>query len=138
LIYIKSRSLLPKSPKIITHKNTIVKEIIGKDKLSGIRLLSKEGTDRKDILVEGIFLEIGLVPNSGSVKELIELNERGEIPVDCAASTSVPGFFAAGDVTSIPEKQISIAVGDGAKAALSAHKYLHANNLTKSKIKVGE
>jgi alkyl hydroperoxide reductase subunit F len=72
----------------------------------------------------GVFLEIGLIPNSGPVKGLVELNESGEILVNRDQSTSVEGLYAAGDVTEVEEKQISIAVGQGAIAALSAHKYM--------------
>jgi alkyl hydroperoxide reductase subunit F len=74
--------------------------------------------------VGGTFVEIGLIPNSELVKELVTLNRLGEIKVDCGSQTRVPGFFAAGDVTSVPDKQIVVAAGEGAKAALQAHRYL--------------
>ncbi|MBU0672510.1 MAG: FAD-dependent oxidoreductase [Candidatus Margulisbacteria bacterium] len=77
----------------------------------------------RDLPVEGIFVEIGLVPNSKFV-DLAEKNERGEIVVNAAAETSVEGLFAAGDVTNVPEKQIIVAGGEGAKATLTAFKYL--------------
>jgi alkyl hydroperoxide reductase subunit AhpF len=77
----------------------------------------------REIAVEGIFVEIGLVPNSKCF-ELAKLNERGEIVINDKCETSVPGLFAAGDVTDVPEKQIIIAAGEGAKAAISAFKYL--------------
>lgn len=101
-----------------------VKEIIGEKLVAGIviqRLGSKE-TKRLD--VTGVFIEIGLIPNSESVKGLVTLNKAGEIPVDCQSETGVPGLFAAGDVTTVPEKQIVISAGEGAKAALRAHRYL--------------
>ncbi|MBN2058384.1 MAG: FAD-dependent oxidoreductase [Candidatus Saganbacteria bacterium] len=79
--------------------------------------------EKKDIPVSGVFIEVGLVPNSKCV-DFVEKNELGEIKVNCAAETSVPGLFAAGDVTDGPEKQIIIAAGDGAKALLTAFKYL--------------
>jgi alkyl hydroperoxide reductase subunit F len=63
------------------------------------------------------------------VKELIALNKRGEIPINSDRSTELPGFFAAGDVTNVTEKQISVAVSDGALAALTAYKYLVENQL---------
>ena len=72
----------------------------------------------------GIFVEIGLEPNSEPVKDLLELNEIGEIPITCAATTGIPGLYAAGDVTDVPAKQIIVAAGDGAKAALQAHHFL--------------
>ncbi len=74
--------------------------------------------------VGGVFVEIGLTPNSEAVKDIVKLNTTGEIPVTCTGDTGVPGLFAAGDVTDVPEKQILIAAGEGAKAALRAHRYL--------------
>jgi alkyl hydroperoxide reductase subunit F len=74
--------------------------------------------------VTGIFIEIGLIPNSDVVRDLVTLNQNGEIIVSHNCATSVPGIFAAGDVTTVPEKQIIVAAGEGAKAAISAYKYL--------------
>jgi len=61
--------------------------------------------------VAGVFVEIGTVPNSRPVKDLVEINELGEVVVDCSCRTQVPGFFAAEDVTNIPEKQVIVAAG---------------------------
>ncbi len=72
----------------------------------------------------GVFIEIGLVPNSDMVKDLLRLNQNGEVPVNCSCETEITGLFAAGDVTTVPEKQIVIATGEGAKASLQAHRYL--------------
>ena len=72
----------------------------------------------------GVFVEIGLIPNSDMVKGLVELNDKGEIKVNCLTETGVPGLYAAGDVTDVPEKQIVVSAGEGAKAALQAHRYL--------------
>jgi alkyl hydroperoxide reductase subunit F len=83
----------------------------------------RTGAERK-IEVGGVFVEIGLIPNSEVVKGVARLNRLGEIEVNCACETGVPGLFAAGDVTNVPEKQIVVAAGEGAKAALAAHKYL--------------
>lgn len=74
--------------------------------------------------VRGVFVEIGSTPNSHIVSDLAELNAVGEIIVDCDGRTQVPGLFAAGDVTSVPDKQVIVAAGEGAKAALSAYRYL--------------
>ena len=101
-------------------------------------LESVDGKDRLDLSVDGVFLEVGLTPNSDPLKGLIELNEWGEVPVDRDQSTRMKGLFAAGDVTDVREKQISIAVGQGALAALTAHRYLVENKLTKSKIGLKE
>ncbi len=101
-----------------------VVEFLGMEKLTGVRLAATDGTDRLDLNVDGVFLEIGLVPNSSPVKDLVRLNSSGEIEVDRDQGTSVPGFFAAGDVTDEREKQIVVAAGAGAKAALAAYNYL--------------
>lgn len=112
------------SEKVVFHTSMIVKSFLGWEKLSGVRLESADGADRYDVPVDGVFLEIGLIPNSGPVLDLVDLNEAGEIPVDRDQATSVEGLYAAGDVTEVEEKQISIAVGQGATAALAAYKYL--------------
>jgi alkyl hydroperoxide reductase subunit F len=101
-----------------------VLEIKGKNSVEGIRILDLKSKKEKELEVGGIFVEIGLIPNSELVKELVALNRLGEIKVDCGNQTGVPGFFAAGDVTSVPDKQIVVAAGEGAKAALQAHRYL--------------
>jgi alkyl hydroperoxide reductase subunit F len=74
--------------------------------------------------VTGVFIEIGLVPNSDMVRELVKLNQVGEVQINAACETELPGFFAAGDVSNVPEKQIVVAAGEGAKAALQADRYL--------------
>lgn len=100
-------------------------EQIGGERLvDGIVIKDLNTGDIKQLDVTGIFIEIGLVPNSDPVKELIELNRWGEVPVSCSCETELPGLYAAGDVTNIPEKQIVVAAGEGAKAALQAHRYL--------------
>jgi thioredoxin reductase len=76
------------------------------------------------ITADGTFVEMGLTPNSQMVADLVNLDEEGHIIVDCLARTSVPGIFAAGDVTNLYAEQVLIAVGDGAKAALSAYDHL--------------
>jgi alkyl hydroperoxide reductase subunit F len=74
--------------------------------------------------LEGVFVQIGLVPNTEFLKGTVDLSRFGEIEVNARGETSVPGVFAAGDVTTVPFKQIVIAVGEGAKASLSAFDYL--------------
>jgi alkyl hydroperoxide reductase subunit F len=71
-----------------------------------------------------VFVQIGLLPNSDWLKGTVQLSPRGEIEVDARGETSVPGVFAAGDVTTVPYKQIVIAMGEGSKASLSAFDYL--------------
>ena len=74
--------------------------------------------------LEGVFVQIGLVPNTEWMKGTVELSKFGEVIVDAKGHTNLPGVFAAGDCTTVPYKQIVIAAGDGAKAALSAFDYL--------------
>jgi glutaredoxin-like protein len=105
------------------HPATHVKEFLGEEMLSGIRLESLDGK-LLDLPIDGAFLEIGLEPNTAPVKNLLPLNKLGEIPVNKDQSTLVPGFFAAGDVTDETEKQIVVAAGAGAKAALAAARYI--------------
>ncbi|UCE95596.1 MAG: FAD-dependent oxidoreductase, partial [Candidatus Bathyarchaeota archaeon] len=106
---------------------------LGKDKLSGVRLESIDGKKKVDLNVEGVFLEIGLTPNTKPLKGLIKLNSRREVPVNKDQSTTLGGLFSAGDVTDVEEKQISIAVGQGALAALTAYKFLIEKKQTNSK-----
>ncbi len=99
-------------------------KIEGEIFVNGVVIKDLKSNESKRLDVTGIFIEIGLVPNSEAVKGLIELNKWGEIPVTCACETTIPGLYAVGDVTNIPEKQIIVAAGEGAKAALQAHRYL--------------
>ncbi len=99
-------------------------EIKGQGLVEGMVVKDLKSGEKKLLDVTGIFIEIGLVPNSDVVKGLVELNKWGEVPISCASETTMPGLYAAGDVTDIPEKQIIVAAGEGAKAALQAHRYL--------------
>jgi len=101
-----------------------VLEIKGEGRVEGIKIRDLKSKQEKEFDVGGVFIEIGLVPNSGAMKGVTTLNRLGEIEVNCANETGVPGLFAAGDVTTVPEKQIIVAAGEGAKAALQAHRYL--------------
>ena len=92
--------------------------------ITGMNIKELKSGEEKKLNVTGIFIEIGLEPNSESVKGLVDLNERNEIKVNQACETNIPALYAAGDVTNVPEKQIIIAAGEGAKAALQAHRYL--------------
>lgn len=105
----------------------LTQEIIGKEKVEGIRFLDKKENVIKELAVDGVFIHIGMKPNSEFIpKEWNILNEYNEIIVDKFMQTSIPGIFAAGDVTDVPFKQIGIAVGQGITAALSAIKYLRS------------
>jgi len=98
--------------------------ITGKNLVAGIKIRNLKSKQEKELEVGGVFVEIGLIPNSGLVKGLVGMNRLDEIEVNCANETNIPGLFAAGDVTTVPEKQIVVAAGEGAKAALQAHRYL--------------
>jgi alkyl hydroperoxide reductase subunit F len=115
---------IKKGKNITVHTNMVINEFYGDEHLTGVIMQTTKGKNTEKLTVDGVFLEIGLVPNTDPVKELIILNERGEIPVQQDNSTSILGFFAAGDATDVPEKQIIVAAGEGAKAAISVYKYL--------------
>ncbi len=108
---------------VITHAQT--SEITGDgNKVNGLVYKDRSSEEMKTVALEGVFIQIGLVPNTDWLKGTVELSRHGEIVVDARGQTSVPGVFAAGDVTTTPFKQIIIATGDGAKAALSAFDHL--------------
>ena len=111
---------------VVFHRSSRVLEFLGDESLDGVRIESVDGKARTDLAVEGVFLEIGLEANTEPVRGLVPLNGAGEIIVGKDQSSAVPGFFAAGDVTDEPEKQIVVAAGAGAKAALAAGRYLDA------------
>ncbi|MES2188454.1 MAG: alkyl hydroperoxide reductase subunit F [Pseudomonadota bacterium] len=93
-------------------------------KVNGLTYKDRVSGEEHTVPLEGVFVQIGLVPNTDWLKGVVELSKHGEIVVDARGQTSVPGVFAAGDVTTVPFKQIIIAAGDGAKAALSAFDHL--------------
>ncbi len=93
-------------------------------KVTGLTYKDRNSSEFHQLELEGIFVQIGLLPNSDWLKGTVELTSRGEIIVDARGETSLPGIFAAGDVTTVPYKQIVIAVGEGAKASLSAFDHL--------------
>jgi alkyl hydroperoxide reductase subunit F len=106
------------------YKGYIPVLIKGEALVSGLVIEERSTKQRVELNVQGVFVEVGSIPVSQFASDLVKLNEKGEIEVDCAARTSTAGIFAAGDVTNVPEKQIIIAAGDGAKAALGAYDYL--------------
>jgi alkyl hydroperoxide reductase subunit F len=107
------------------HTNAQTTEITGDGSVvNGIRYKDRTSGEEHHIPLEGVFVQIGLVPNTEFLKGTFELSKFGEIMVDAKGHTNVPGVFAAGDCTTVPFKQIVIAAGDGAKAALSAFDHL--------------
>ncbi|MDD5477447.1 MAG: FAD-dependent oxidoreductase [Candidatus Omnitrophica bacterium] len=101
--------------------NHQVSAVLGDKFVRAIKIKNKD--QEKELAVEGVFVEIGLIPNSGFLKG-IEKNAWNEININLDNQTNIPGIFAAGDVTNVLEKQIIIAAGEGSKAALSAFRYL--------------
>ncbi|WP_042268437.1 alkyl hydroperoxide reductase subunit F [Paraburkholderia heleia] len=117
----KLRSL----PNVTVHVNAQTTDISGDgQKVTGLAWLERTSGEKHHLELEGVFVQIGLVPNSEFLKGTVALSKHGEIEVDAKGQTSVPGVFAAGDVTTVPFKQIVIAVGEGAKASLGAFDYL--------------
>ena len=112
------------NPKIQFHKDSIVLSINGGDSVESLTLKNVKTEEESTLPVSGVFLYVGLIPNSEMFRGLIKLNDRGFITVDRELSTSVPGIFAAGDVRDTPLRQIITAGSDGAIAAHSAGKYL--------------
>ena len=110
-------NLLKSKPNITVHTPAEIIGIHGDQFLTGITIKEGQGIEQT-ISVDGIFVEIGWQPNTNMVKELVNLNDRGEVSIDLDCHTSAAGIFAAGDVTSVKSKQIIIAAGEGAKAAL--------------------
>jgi alkyl hydroperoxide reductase subunit F len=114
-------------PNVTVILNAQTKEITGTDKVNGISYMDRETEEVKHIELEGIFVQIGLVPNTDWLGESMERTRMGEIVVDKHGATSIPGVFAAGDCTDSAYKQIIISMGSGATAALGAFDYLIRN-----------
>ena len=112
-------------PNVSIHLNTQTTEITGAaGKVNGMVLRDRASGQDETVALEGVFVQIGLVPNTEWLKGTLALSRFGEIEVDAKGHTNLPGVFAAGDCTTVPFKQIVIAAGDGAKAALSAFDHL--------------
>ena len=119
------------NPNITVFKQTQILRIVGDVKMTGVEVLDKSSNETRIINADGIFIEIGNIPSSDLFSDLVQLNEQREIVVDSKNMTSVPGLFAAGDVTQVAYKQIIISVADGAKAALAANEYINHHNTSK-------
>ncbi len=113
-----------KSKRLHTYEDHVVTSIDGKGSVEHITIRKKAEERLTTIPVSGVFIAIGLHPNAAALSDLVEMNEKGEIEVHTDCSTSRPGIFAAGDVTSSFGKRIIIACGEGAKAAMAARQYL--------------
>lgn len=116
---------IKKNPKVKIILNAQTLEILGDKMVSGLKYKDRKTGEEKELKLGGVFVEIGSVPNSEMVKDLVEIDRHGQIITDGKhATTSHPGIFAAGDVTDDPYKQNNISVGDGVRAALAAYSYL--------------
>ena len=112
-------------PNVTIHVNAQTTEITGDgSKVNGLKYKDRATGTEHLVALEGVFVQIGLVPNTEFLKDTVDLSKFGEIVVDAKGHTNVPGVFAAGDCTTVPYKQIVIAAGEGAKAALSAFDHL--------------
>jgi alkyl hydroperoxide reductase subunit F len=118
-------------PNVTIHTNAQTTEITGLDgKVNGMGYKDRATGQEHQLPLEGVFVQIGLVPNTEWLRGTVELSKHGEIIVDAKGATNVPGVFAAGDCTTVPFKQIVIAAGDGAKAALGAFDHLMRSAVT--------
>jgi alkyl hydroperoxide reductase subunit F len=115
------REKVSASKKVEILNNAKTLEIKGDKFVTGLKVETRGGV--REISVQGVFVEIGLIPNSDFI-DFVDKNDLGEIVINCASETSVPGVLAAGDVTNVPEKQIIVAAGEGSKASLGAFRYL--------------
>ncbi|KRG16351.1 alkyl hydroperoxide reductase subunit F [Lederbergia galactosidilytica] len=118
---------LYKLPNVTVLKNVQTKEITGSDSVNGITYIERDTETEQHIELSGVFVQIGLVPNTDWLGDTVERNKFGEIVVNPRGETNVPGVFAAGDCTTAPFKQIIISMGSGATASLSAFDYLVRN-----------
>lgn len=120
-----TQEMIKKSNKVTIINNAQIQEILGDKFVTALKYLDKQDNQIKELAVEGVFVEIGSVPNSEFMEGLVEMNSGGEIIVDHkTGKTSHDGIFAAGDVTDEIYKQNNISAGDGVAAALSAYNYL--------------
>ena len=112
------------NPKIRFHTDTVATAVNGTGSVESLSLRNVKTGEESILPVAGVFLYIGLIPNTEMFRDLLELNEQGFIVTDINLATSVEGIFAAGDVCEKPLRQIITAAGDGATAAYSAGRYL--------------
>ncbi|TAL47550.1 thioredoxin-disulfide reductase [archaeon] len=118
-------------PNIEILYNSVVAEIKGDGKVSGAVIQNTQTNEKKEIQLDGVFVEIGHVVKTDFLKGLVNLNDNGEVIVDINNMTSRQGVFAAGDLTQLPFKQVITSAGDGCKAALAAYNYLNGVPLDK-------
>ena len=111
-------------PNVTVLTNARTQEITGTDKVNGLSYIDLQTGEEKHVELSGVFVQIGLVPNTDWLGDFVERTAHGEIVIDQRGATNMPGVFAAGDCTNIPYKQIIISMGSGATASLSAFDHL--------------
>lgn len=112
-------------PNVTIIKSAMTTEVIGDgSKVTGLIYQDRTTEESHTVNLDGIFVQIGLLPNTEWLKDTVALSQHGEIEIDARCATSIPGVFAAGDVTTVPYKQIVIAMGEGSKASLSAFDHI--------------
>lgn len=120
---------IKKSSKVEILLNFQTLEILGEQMVTGIKYKDRKTNEEKELSVQGVFVEIGSIPNSEMVKGVVDLDKFGQVIIDSKhGTTSHPGIFAAGDITDDPYKQNNISAGDAVKAALAAYNYLLKRN----------
>ncbi len=117
---------------VTIHLETQVLEIVGKDFVTGALVKNKLTDEVYEVSGDGFFIEIGHIPNTDTFKNVVALNDHGEVITDERKRTNIPGIFAAGDMTIVPYKQIIIATAEGATAALAANEYLNTFDTIKA------
>ncbi len=123
-------------PNVTVLTNSITTEITGTDKVNGVSYIDKASGEERHVAVEGVFVQIGLLPNTEFLQGTLELNANNEIIIDKHGATSMPGVFAAGDCTDTVYKQIIISMGSGATAALGAFDYMIRQTPVKEEVTV--
>ena len=114
-------------PKIEVIWNTVIDEVLGESAVSGVRATNLSTNQQTAHELSGLFVYVGLAPNAGFAQELLETDNAGHIPVNISMQTAIPGIYAAGDIRQHSSSQLISAAGDGATAALAAHRYITAN-----------
>ena len=120
-----------RDPKILIFREWEVRQITGYQFVSGLGLGTANG-ETHSLAVDGVFVELGLLPNNELVHDLVDIDQAGRVVVNHHCETNVPGLFAAGDVTNVYAEQVPVAIGEGVKAALSAWSYLTLHSLLTS------
>jgi thioredoxin reductase (NADPH) len=121
-----------KNPKIEVHPNTAVEEVLGSEKVSGLRLRDTASGELRDVPMEGVFIAIGYRPNTEAFRDWLEVDEAGYLVVRDETGSQIPGVFIAGDVHDHRYRQAVTAAADGCKAAIDAERWLEAEGITEA------